>query len=616
MEYDSVSTTLSAVSRKLLLALAFVVSLVAVLVSAEAIKEALDGLAGGGGSWFFELRIVRGLRVTAILFGPTVLLVPYLRGLLEVPLEHDEVQPGARRGVELLLVAALIVTGLARLEGDSPISRDGSSYLTDSLEIADAGGLATLPGRLFRGEYLEDNRHPFYAGVLSTVAERSDRFTDRAKLFSLGGAAFALLFLMGCARRSWGPHGALVAGALFVTNGVVLETSTIVGCESWLMVFLVLWFGRATRTPSLRNDLSTGAFAGLAYLVKGTGTLVLLTTCLQLFWTRGRKALAPCAAVLGTFCVVAAPLLWRNALVHSNPVYNVNSSQALWLDNWSDFENSDVMERAGPVEYLRTHSPLEIGKRIGVGVFKECIHVLQVFSPASPWAGLGLPVLLAVALCVRRDDAPARKQLLLILFGLFFLAFAWYAQVVQGWRFVGSLVPLLLLPAAALGPRLAQRIGARRLELGTAALAALLILAGLLDGAASFRPNRFTPSVNGAAVQAFLRERIGSRYDIHYLLGPSRSLTCDWDLGVRGGRHRFPRTEAEYAELLSSNWGARIRFAILAEPQPGETPRVGDAWVRAGDAGLEPADVPAGWTLVRSIPPARPEVLIFERAPR
>ena len=133
--------------------------------------------------------------------------------------------------------------------------------------------------------------------------------------------------------------------------------------------------------------------------------------------------------------------------------------------------------------------------------------------------------------------------ILLLVFGVFFLAFAWYAQVVQGWRFVGALVPLLLLPAAALGPGLARSLGARRLELGTAALAGLMLVASLLDGAAGFRPGRFTPNETGAEVQAFLREHVGERQDVHYLLGPSLSLTCDWDVRVRGYRHRFPRTD-------------------------------------------------------------------------
>ena len=403
-----------------------------------------------------------------------------------------------------------------------------------------------------------------------------------------------------------------MAGALFVTNGVVRETSVNVGCEGWLMVFLILWFDRATRPATLRNDLSTGAFAGLAYLVKGTGTLLLLSSCLHLAWTRGRKAWLPVVAVVVTFAAVASPLLVRNAVLFSNPFFNVNSSRALWLDDWAEFEDGEVMERAGPLEYLRTHSSGDIAERLAIGVFKESIHVLQIFSPTFPWAGLGLPVLLAVALAVRYDDERGRRRLLLLVFGIFFLAFAWYAQVVQGWRFVGSLVPLLLLPAAALGPGLARSLGARRLEHGTLALAALLIAASLLDGAAGFRPGRFTPTKTGAAVQAFLREHVGEREDVHYLLGPTRNLTCDWDVRVRGYRHRFPRTEREFAELLAGNDGERIRYAIVASPEEDDS-RVGDTWVRPGPTGLQVAAPPPGWRLFESIPAEAPAVLVFER---
>ena len=250
---------------------------------------------------------------------------------------------------------------------------------------------------------------------------------------------------------------------------------------------------------------------------------------------------------------------------------------------------------------------------LAIGVFKESIHVLQIFSPTSPWAGLGLPVLIAVALCVGYDHERRRRRLLLLVFGVFFLAFSWYAQVVQGWRFVGSLVPLLLLPAAALGPGLARSLGPRRLELGTTALAGLMIVASLLDGAANFRPGRFTPTRTGAEVQAFLREHVGEREDVHYLLGPSLSLTCDWDVRVRGYRHRFPRTEREFSELLAGNDGARIEYALVAA-QRAYDPRVGDTWVRVGPTGLQVAAPPPGWRLFDSIPAESPEVLIFQRS--
>ena len=211
----------------------------------------------------------------------------------------------------------------------------------------------------------------------------------------------------------------------------------------------------------------------------------------------------------------------------------------------------------------------------------KSIHVLQIFSPTSPWAGLGLPVLIAVALCVWYDDERRSRRLLLLVGGLFFLAFAWYAQVVQGWRFVGSLVPLLLLPAAALGPGLARSLGPRRLERGTTALAALMIVASLLDGAASFRPGRFRPSRSGAEVQAFLREHVGERHDVHYLLGPSRSLTCDWDVRVRGYRHRFPRTEREFSELLAGNERAGASMCRRARKRRATAAETGMASITA-----------------------------------
>lgn len=605
--------------RWFLCAAGLLASLVGLMVSSAEWKEVLDGLSSGGSSWFFEPRIVRVLRASLILAGPTLVALPLARRLVDRAARRSSPSPAAGRELpwaEVLLALALVFTGLAAARNEPPISKDGKFYLTESVEIARAGGPLALPGRLFSGAYVECNRHPFYPGVLAAVAVESDRFVDRARMFSLLGSVLGFLLVVAIARRTWNRGAGLLAGALFVTNGAVLRAGINVGCESWFMAFALAWFGFGSRPPGrheVRNQVLAGMAAGLALVTKGTGTLLLFTSFAQLLWTRRRAALRPLLAVGGAFALTALPLLWRNATVFGNPFHNVNSSKALWLDDWSDFEDPEAMAAAGPLTYLRTHSPGEIVTRLAFGSFKEAVHVLQVFSPGSPWAGLGLPLLVLAALCLARDPGRERRLLTVILFTVFFLGFAWYAKVVQGWRFVGAIAPILFLPIARTWPDAARPGSLRALRLGVGALAVALILLGALRGALGYRLDRFTPDPAADELFAFLRENVGDRPDVHYLLGPSDSLTCDWDQRVRGHRHRFPRTEAGFAELMASNEGPRIRYAVVAAPEGGREPGCERTWYRRGPRGLEVDRPPPGWSLVRGIPADAPRILIFQR---
>lgn len=578
-------------------------------------KTLIDGFASDGDVDFVTSEIANGLRFALLFALPIALVLPRALRLARMP-QAPPAELRVRRYPLFagLLVLALTLTGLARIATDHTLTKDAKFYLSQSLEIADAGGVAALPGRCFRGEYRRDNQHPLYMAALSTFAERSDRFSDRARLVSLAGAIATLLLVLRYCRRRWGDGPSLVVAALVLTNGTFLDHATMVACESWQMAALLVWLDHVDRERERQRWWTwavAGVAAGLAYLLKGTGTLLIVTTVLWLLARRRHRALPAIAVLVPAFALTALPLLWRNAVVFGTPFWNTNTSKVFWLDSWNAFFDPDAMAQASLSHYLATHSIVDIAMRLGIGSIKQGLHQLEIFSPVDPALACGLPLLLWAGLALWTDDRPARRSLLLLLFVLFFLPFAWYAQVVPGWRFLAVLVPLLLAPIAGHVARLPQplRVAPPIIAL---LLGVGLVIQSLTGGALAFDPNRFSPAPEQPAVHAFLREHVGRAGHLHYLLGPTDGRTADWDEHVQGTRYPFPHTEAELADVMNLPWGRTVRFAIVEPPTGERAHRICASWVRDDpERGLVVADPPAGWTLVERIPADRPRVLVF-----
>jgi len=587
------------------LAVGIALALAGLLLDPHWLKAALDARAADGRTDFFSLEVVSGLRWALVLAGPCVALWPALARVLA---RAPRAEPAGGRGaplVETLLVAALLLCGLARIRSGPPLTKDTRFYLGESLDMAEHGGLAALPGRLLRGEHTDANRHPLYPGLLSLAAEESDRFVERARLLSLLGGAAALVALVRLCRRAWGEGGAALSGALLVTNGAFLEASVTVGCESWWMACAILWFDLLTREEQgrpLRRAAAAGACVGLAYLFKGTASLLLVLTVAHLALTLRRRALASLGAALGAFALVALPLLWRNATVFGNPLYNVNSSRVFWLDEWREFYDPAAMSAAGPLSYLADHSALDVVARLAAGAVKQGVNLLEDLAPLAPHAGLGLPLLVLVAACALRDPSRRRRGLLAALFALFFAVFAWYAQVVSGARFLAVIVPLLFVPVAALWPRL---FGPRRARACAGTVALVVAAWAVADGALAWRPGRFRPAPGAEVVRAYLATVAGLDGDqVHYLLGPNDDLTFDWDRDLRGTRHPFPPTRAGLERLLASRDGALIRYALVRDPARSPRQGAGATWFAAP---------PAGWTPLERLEVGDEEVRVLRR---
>jgi 4-amino-4-deoxy-L-arabinose transferase-like glycosyltransferase len=76
-----------------------------------------------------------------------------------------------------------------------------------------------------------------------------------------------------------------------------------------------------------------GASAGLAYLTKGSGLLLLLAYALTVVRSTPKLVLTPRFWLFPlAFVLVAAPLLAYNWQVFGSPIFNYNTAHVIWLN--------------------------------------------------------------------------------------------------------------------------------------------------------------------------------------------------------------------------------------------------------------------------------------------
>lgn len=392
----------------------------------------------------------------------------------------------------LLLSFSLIVYFVIMLNllPDQPLpeGNDQAAFLTQARDVQEAGGPSVLLQQLFGGKYTEANQHPLYVAILSYLPD----YEAGKRLSAMLGLAALLLFAFGIARRYGNLVGGLT-GLLLALNAAWCRLTGQVVCEALLLLivaglWLVLLRVPAEGTSQTRPRflwIGIGLLLGLAWLTKGTALLLLLgVLCWRLSyavdWRRclparfkaetteseteprvGRlswkQALLSLALVVGSFFVIAAPLLVRNARVYGSPTFNANS-YLLFEDEFT--EPHALIEERGSLgnavrRYWQTHSLAQMIKREVKGLAWQVFIFLRSLGPFPFHEGrlffgvLLLPFLLTGLLT---ESGPARR-LYLIWLVLFWLAFAWYLPIAAGERF---LMPLLLPTFAFIGLGLAR----------------------------------------------------------------------------------------------------------------------------------------------------------------
>ena len=206
---------------------------------------------------------------------------------------------------------------------------DTTGYLGEANFISHHGGIINFLNLCFSGTYKQANQHPLYILLLTPFASINLSFFIAAKIISAVVGLIMLMVLFVLGKKMYGNLVASVTVFALLLNGVFLVWTSGVACESLLMLvsLLCIYFVMA----GFKNNkywLYAGIFAGLSYLAKGTGILLLPGFVLAAFIIYKLSIFKNKYFWLFfvLFALVASPLIIRNIIVYQTPFYNVNNN--------------------------------------------------------------------------------------------------------------------------------------------------------------------------------------------------------------------------------------------------------------------------------------------------
>jgi hypothetical protein len=303
----------------------------------------------------------------------------------------------------------------------------------------------TLGLKIRHFEALSDGyHHPLLPALVAPFAEKNLLYFAKAKLVNLviGALAFWVITWVGLHLVGPAPSFlALVAMAPGLSNKSAEFTA-----EPLLILLIVLtfyWLVRGFEQPMLWA--LAGASAGLAYLTKGSGLLLLIAYAFTVLRGAPKLILTLHFWLFPlTFVLVASPLLAYNWQVFCSPIFNYNTAHVIWLDYT---EEQMVMFDKGPptiFSYLATHSAEDVFHRFLKGL---------VIVRGTEWVW---PFLLVFVFIPKRwltyfQVPPAKQPLVTVASTLvltFYLPFAWSAVVQRGIRYLLPIFPIIFLMLA------------------------------------------------------------------------------------------------------------------------------------------------------------------------
>jgi hypothetical protein len=365
-----------------------------------------------------------------------------------------------------LILGRFLIAGQAKVLFNT-ISSDGdeSAYL--------ALGLALLE----EGQVTDGVRPPLYPLLLAPLAERDWAYFTRAKMMTLGLGALTVLVTFLVTRALFNVETGLLAAFLLAANREFhLRASTVYADTLLVLFFVAAWYFLIKSFEQRRFAYLAGFFVGLAYLTKGTGTLLLVAWGLvAVFHYRGRifrqKQLLLVPLV---FLVTVSPLLIYNLAVFGRPFYNFATSHVMWMDRWAESQVADPANLPTLTSYLQTHSLTDMAERLRFGVTRLNPVLARTLIPSrqlSPgWLGPGLVVVTLMLagwfVAFRRKWVAAYYrenrliiQMAVLLFIPFYFFSAWYARVLMESRFLIPILGPFYVLLAAMVITLVQGLG-------------------------------------------------------------------------------------------------------------------------------------------------------------
>jgi len=395
-------------------------------------------------------------------------------------------------------------------------------------------------------------------------------------MFAGAAAVVITFFVMG---RLFGPLTGILTTFLLILNPLFLEYSSSVACETLLICFVLLWWYFTVRGfKHGKAWIAAGAFAGLAFLTKGTGLFLPIGFIFAGLFMRKLRLFKDKFFWLFflAFVFVSFPLLARNTVLYKNPVYNkAADSVYLWSDSTEDRYSLDPARRRPTIiTYFTTHTPWDILQRVAEGMEAEARVVLQTIGPR----GLKLyhipffmVLFLLFLVAYIKDPRRERKIITATTFIFFFLFFSWY--LTRGYRFILPLVPIIYayvaVSASGLFRWFLEKKVKRRwsldafqwLSLLLILLSASLIVPKLCSGNFSNPLSPVEVPQDYLTLLSWMKKNIAGNL---YYKGPDHDYQVEWLIGTSALHRSIPFT-LSFAELKGAVNEQGIKYIFITK---------------------------------------------------
>ena len=303
----------------------------------------------------------------------------------------------------------------------------------------------TLGLKIRHFEALSDGyHHPLLPALVAPFAEKSLIYFAKAKLVNvvIGALAFCVIAWVGL--RLVGPAPTWLA-LVAIAPGLSNKSAEFTAEPLLLMLVILTFYGLVRGFERPRFWAFAGAAAGLAYLTKGSGLLLLFAYALMVLRSAPKLVFARQFWIFPlAFIAAASPLLAYNWQAFGSPIFNYNTAHVIWLD--ATEEQMVMFEKGLPTmfSYLATHSLADILHRLLRGL-------VRVRGVEWVWPFLVIFVAMPKRWLTYFQSPPAKQPLVTVASSLvltFYLAFSWSAVVQRGIRYLLPIFPIILLMLA------------------------------------------------------------------------------------------------------------------------------------------------------------------------
>ncbi|MBU1599133.1 glycosyltransferase family 39 protein [bacterium] len=341
-----------------------------------------------------------------------------------------------------------LLSGLAIIKREALNFGDEDAYLETAINVKSGRGFVFYGKNLFNqekglGYHPENNRQPLYIMLLSIFAQEDESFRLKARVFTLTLGLIFLWIFLSIGKEIFDLPIALGALFLLSVNSTFVAHSAYTGCEILLSIFTLLsYYYTLKGFKDRKYCLLAGAFAGLAYLTKGSGTLIVMAFCLSsviIYKWRVFKDKYFYLYLLA-FLAVSSPLLVRNITQFHKPFYDVNTIHVFWGGK-------------GMWLYLTTTPIVETLYKIWDGIFWFSFFFFKYLSmpfgghPSYIWNLTSIFILVLFFLFKDKTENREGKIFTFSLFATFYLLFSWFCRSVQGYspRYILPIFPMIFL---------------------------------------------------------------------------------------------------------------------------------------------------------------------------